>query len=75
MSLRKSRTLSDWLPPPVRAALDVEPSDELENRAELIARTGKVSIPYLIDPNTDSAMFESRQILAYLDDTYRAAST
>jgi glutathione S-transferase len=32
--------------------------------------TGKMSIPYLIDPNTDIAMFESAVIIAYLTETY-----
>ena len=27
-------------------------------------------VPYLIDPNTDTEMFESADIVAYLDRTY-----
>jgi glutathione S-transferase len=27
-------------------------------------------VPYLIDPNTDTEMFESADIVRYLEDTY-----
>ena len=40
------------------------------NRIELLARAGKVQVPYLVDPNTGTAMFESAAIRAYLLDTY-----
>ena len=39
-------------------------------RQELLERAGKVQVPYLVDPNTDTAMFESEAIRAYLIDTY-----
>jgi glutathione S-transferase len=39
-------------------------------RAAFKARHGKVQVPYLEDPNTGVAMFESRDILAYLRATY-----
>jgi len=41
-----------------------------DKRAELAARGGKVMLPYLIDPNTGAEMYESNDILAYLDRTY-----
>ena len=31
---------------------------------------GKVQLPYLADPNTGKEMFESREIVAYLRETY-----
>lgn len=34
-------------------------------------RTGKLQFPYLEDPNTGAAMFESNEIVRYLQDTYR----
>ena len=37
------------------------------------ARAGKVKVPYLADPNTGAAMFESADIVAYLETTYGAA--
>jgi glutathione S-transferase len=33
-------------------------------------RSGKVMVPYLVDPNTDTEMFESAEIVAYLERTY-----
>jgi glutathione S-transferase len=39
-------------------------------RAELVARAGKMQVPYLVDPNTGAAMFESADIAAYLRETY-----
>ncbi|MBI3783547.1 MAG: glutathione S-transferase N-terminal domain-containing protein [Deltaproteobacteria bacterium] len=39
-------------------------------RADLKERGGKVQVPYLIDPNTGSAMYESDDIIAYLEETY-----
>ncbi len=41
-------------------------------RSEFIARSGKMMVPYLVDPNTDTAMFESADIVAYLERTYGA---
>ena len=38
----------------------------------LFERTGRVQVPYLIDPNTGVEMFESTAIVAYLDKTYAA---
>lgn len=34
---------------------------------------GNVQVPYLIDPNTDTALFESKDILDYLERTYGAS--
>jgi glutathione S-transferase len=39
-------------------------------REELRTRAGKVQVPYLVDPNTGRAMFESADIVAYLEETY-----
>jgi glutathione S-transferase len=39
-------------------------------REAFVARSGKMMVPYLIDPNTDTAMFESADIVAYLNATY-----
>jgi glutathione S-transferase len=41
-------------------------------RAELVARAGKMQVPYLVDPNTRREMFESADIVAYLNATYAA---
>jgi len=62
--------LQEWILPPVRAALNVTPQSKLENRRILQDREGRVSIPYLYDPNTETGLFESADILQYLRDTY-----
>jgi glutathione S-transferase len=40
------------------------------NRMALLKRAGKVQVPYLVDPNTGTAMFESQAIRDYLLATY-----
>lgn len=40
------------------------------NRAEFVARSGKMQVPYLVDPNTGEEMFESADIVRYLDRNY-----
>ena len=42
------------------------------NRAAFVEKSGKMMVPYLIDPNTERAMFESADIARYLVDTYSA---
>ena len=37
---------------------------------DLLELTGRRTVPYLIDPNTDVSMFESADIIDYLYDTY-----
>lgn len=62
----------DMGPPAWRRKLFPEAPVTGRNREALLARTGKVQVPYLIDPNTGTEMFESQDILAYLDRTYAA---
>lgn len=62
--------LAESVPPPVRERLNLEVAVETVNRRELEARTGKVMVPYLIDPNTGTEMFESTEIRRYLEATY-----
>jgi len=42
------------------------------SRQAFIARSGKMMVPFLHDPNTDLDMFESADIVAYLERTYAA---
>ena len=42
-------------------------------RPELERRSGKMMVPYLVDPNTGKEMFESADIVRYLDETYAVA--
>ena len=62
--------LQEWLLPPMRERWNIQPDSELENRRALQDTEGKVSIPYLYDPNTGRGLFESSDILDYLRDTY-----
>ncbi len=60
----------DMGPPEMRKRLFPDEPVRGRNREALLARTGKVQVPYLIDPNTDTEMFESADILAYLQAQY-----
>src|SRR4029434_11239871 len=39
-------------------------------RDAFVARSGKMMVPYLVDPNTGAAMFESADIVRCLRETY-----
>jgi glutathione S-transferase len=41
-------------------------------RGDFAARFGKLQVPYLLDPNTGKGLYESAEILAYLDASYAA---
>ncbi len=41
-------------------------------REAFVARSGRMMVPFLIDPNTHTAMFESAEIVRYLERTYAA---
>ena len=43
------------------------------SRASFVTRSGKMMVPYLVDPNTGTAMFESADIIEYLNMTYSVA--
>ena len=60
----------DWVPPGLRARLSIEARPESDNRRVLFDRAGRLSIPYLVDPNTGEEMAESEAIAAYLERTY-----
>ncbi len=65
--------LQEWLLPPVRKLLNITPDSKLDNRRYLLQREGKMSIPYLYDPNTGQGLFESGDILDYLERAYGEA--
>jgi glutathione S-transferase len=60
----------DLGPPIVRGTLFPHRPVEGRNRIELLARAGKVQVPYLVDQNTGASMFESEAIRSYLLETY-----
>jgi len=41
------------------------------SRAAFVLRSGKMQVPYLVDPNTGAALFESAEIVGYLEGRYR----
>jgi len=44
-------------------------------REAFVARSGRMLVPWLYDPNTDTGMFESADIAQYLETTYGAGSS
>jgi glutathione S-transferase len=63
---------ADYLPPEYRAEYVHDYMPGTENRRKFLARAGRVMVPYIIDPNTHVAMFETRKIQEYLKKTYGA---
>lgn len=63
---------TDMGPASFRDSLFKGPKDTGRNRKVLAERTGRVQVPYLIDPNTGAEMYESADIIAYLEKTYGA---
>jgi hypothetical protein len=57
---------TEWLPPGSRKNY-VAPT---ENRRKLVERGGQMMVPYLVDPNTGAALYESAEIQRYLNQTY-----
>ncbi len=60
----------DMGPSELRARLFPDEPVQGRNRQALLNRAGKVQVPYLIDPNTGTEMFESAKILRYLEQEY-----
>lgn len=61
---------SDWLLPAMRKRLAPDYAPSQRNRRELLERTGRMAVPYLIDPNTGMDLYESADIVAYLKGAY-----
>lgn len=60
----------DWALPAIRGRIAPDYQPTQRNRVELLARSGRVAVPYLIDPNTGVEMFESQEIIRYLKSEY-----
>ncbi|MBE9537576.1 MAG: glutathione S-transferase N-terminal domain-containing protein [Proteobacteria bacterium] len=60
----------EWMLPQLRKVLKITPDSQLDNRRQLQAEEGNISIPFLYDPNTGVGMFESADIVEYLQDNY-----
>lgn len=63
-------TTGDMGPPIIRTTFFKNEPVKGRNREKMFALTGRLQVPYLIDPNTDKALYESRDIIAYLNQQY-----
>lgn len=63
---------ADMGPPWVRSRFYPNAEIRGNNRIKLHGKTGRLQVPYLIDANSGSEMFESKCILEYLDSQYGA---
>ncbi len=61
---------SDYYPPELRAERMHNYMPGTENRRKFLERAGKIMMPYIVDPNTGVDMFQTRDIQAYLHETY-----
>ena len=61
---------ADMGPPWVRTKFFPDTPVQGRNRKRMIELTGRMQVPYLIDPNTGTAMYESADIVRYLRQTY-----
>ena len=61
----------DYLLPVVRERFYSGYQPVTRNRKTLLAQTGRVAVPYLVDPNENRALYESRAILDYLKQQYQ----
>ena len=57
-------------PPQVRKRFFPEAPLTGPNRIRMLELTGRMQVPYLVDPNTGAAMYESGEIMRYLVRTY-----
>ncbi len=63
--------LSDMGPAKFRFTLKAYKPLENTKREAFFKQHGNVQVPFLVDPNTGESLFESQEILAYLDREYR----
>jgi hypothetical protein len=62
--------VADWLPPPFRDRLSVPPEPGTAGRRALFERAGRITVPWLVDPNTGLELGESAEIIEYLEQEY-----
>lgn len=58
------------VPPALRDRLGLTVEAETDSRKALMARAGRIMVPYLVDPNSGAALVESIAIRHYLTRTY-----
>jgi glutathione S-transferase len=64
------REPADFILPKVRERFFSKKKFMGTSRKALVARGGRMMVPFLADPNTGAEMYESTEILRYLDETY-----
>ncbi len=64
-------SLSEYILPAARDRLGLDYQPRSRNRKALFRETGRVALPYLVDPNQDTALYESDAILAHLRHYYQ----
>jgi glutathione S-transferase len=65
-------TAADWLPPRVRDALQIQPEPATLNRKVLLEHAGRITVPYLVDPNAGVELGEAAAIIEHLQSRYGA---
>jgi glutathione S-transferase len=63
---------SDYYPPEMRHENMHNYMPGTENRRKFLERTGKIMMPYIVDPNTGVDMYQTKDIQEYLRETYGA---
>jgi len=63
---------SDYYPPEIRYENMPNYMPGTENRRKFLERTGKIMMPYIVDPNTGVDMYQTKDIQEYLRETYGA---
>jgi glutathione S-transferase len=63
---------SDYYPPEYRHENMHNYMPGTENRRKFLERTGKIMMPYIVDPNTGVDMYQTKDIQEYLRETYGA---
>ena len=61
---------ADFFPPILRHIHMKTYMPATDNRRKFIARAGKMMVPYIVDPNTNTAMWQTGDIRDYLRKTY-----
>ncbi len=60
----------DFLIPGVRSKVIPGRPQTTEKRKAFVERSGRMQVPWLVDPNTGRTLFESADIVRYLHETY-----
>jgi hypothetical protein len=70
---KTSGSIAESFPPIIRHNKMKNYMPGTENRRKFLERAGKIMVPYIVDPNTSTAMWETADIRQYLKATYEAS--